>query len=40
MIEDTPRDSEIDVGMEGNNTCVPDGYWEIVILRGECVCLR
>ena len=24
-IEDTPRDIEIDVWMEGDNTCVPDG---------------
>ena len=23
--EDTPRDIEIDVQMEGDNTCVPDG---------------
>ena len=25
MIEDAPRDIEIDVWMEGDNTCVPDG---------------
>ena len=24
-IEDAPRDIEIDVCMEGDNTCVPDG---------------
>ena len=24
-IEDAPRDIEIDVWMEGDNTCVPDG---------------
>ncbi len=25
VIEDAPRDIEIDVWMEGDNTCVPDG---------------
>ena len=24
-IEDAPRDIEVDVWMEGDNTCVPDG---------------